>query len=61
LFAVENAQREVLSKYVCSHRAATAEWNLERELAMIDDQVAENCPPVSEKFEQLYAKLYSPK
>jgi len=34
---------------------------LEGELAMIDDEVAENCPLISEKFKKLYAKLYTPK
>jgi len=31
---------------------------LERELAIVDDQVVEYCPPISEKLEKQHAKLF---
>jgi len=51
--------QKLLNTLKLSLRLSETDEFLERELAMIDDQVAKNCPPISEKFEKLYAKLYS--
>jgi len=39
-------------------RSGEIDEYLERELVIVDDQVVDNCPPISEKLEKQHAKLF---
>jgi len=39
-------------------RSCKVDEFLERKLAIVDDQVVDNCLPISKKFEKQHAKLF---
>ena len=59
-FAYQSYQK-LLNKLKLSLRSGDIDEFLERELATVDDQVADLCPPISESYRKLYVKLYSSK
>ena len=53
--------KKILNKLRLSLRSGVNDDFLERELSMIDDQVADICPPISERLIKLHAKTFHSK
>ena len=53
--------KKLLNKLKLSLRTGEVDNFLERELSIIDDQVIDSCPPISENYKKLHAKQFSSK
>ena len=58
-YAYQSYQK-LLNKLKLFLRSGDIDEFFERELAMVDDQVADICPPISESYEKLHTKRFPP-
>ena len=56
-YAYQSYQK-LLNKLKLFLRSDDIDEFFERELAMVDDQVADICPPISESYEKLHTKRF---
>ena len=58
-YAYQSYQK-LLNKLNLFLRSGDIDKFFERELVMVDDQVADICPPISESYEKFHAKRFPP-
>ena len=59
-YAFQSYQK-LLNKLKLCLRSGKIDEYLEKELATLDDQIAEMCPPISDSYQKSYCKVYSSK